>query len=165
MKYLIVLVFIIVFSGFNQGYSVGSTFITHLTFNFSHVSWLHLVLNSIAYIGVFRILQKTMPSWWIFFFSFVIATTCSFFAVYSIPTMGASGMIYAMIGMYFAEIINKKLVVVDKRLFNIYIVSVILALSISLFNPHSAFGLHILCLTCGCLSSIIIIIKKEIKHG
>lgn len=149
MKYAVVLIFIIVFSGFNQGYTEHTNWITHITFNFSHANWVHLLLNSIAYIGVFRTLQKTKSVWNIFLNSLLISILCSFFVYYDTPVMGASGMIYAMIGMFFSEIFTGKLVIVNRNLFGTYIVSVIIAICISAINPHSAFMLHLLCLIFG----------------
>lgn len=154
MKYIIVSIFIIVYLGFNKGYCVDSPLINHIIFNFSHVNWIHLVLNSLAYIGVFRTLQKTIHTYKIVLLPLLVSFLCSFYAVYPIPTMGASGMIYAMIGMFFAEVINGKLVINDKKMFDLYILSVVLALVISFFNHHSNFKLHILCLVIGLVLSL-----------
>jgi membrane associated rhomboid family serine protease len=139
---------------FNVGYSNTTPLITHFTYNFSHVNIWHLVLNSLAYIGVFRMLEKSIKHWKIILLSLSVAIIASFFASYDIPTMGASGMIYAMIGMWFGLVMNKTLTIIDKKLFLIYCLSVILMLAVSFFKHNSNFLLHSYCLGLGVLTQI-----------
>lgn len=154
MKYAVVLIFIIVYLGFNSGYYTDGPLVNHIIFNFSHTNWIHLTINSLAYISVFRMLEKTIRGWYIILFSLLIASLSSFYAIYDIPTMGASGMIYAMIGMWFSLVINKELIIVEKYIFKLYVFSVFFSLFVSYFNQHSNFKLHILCLVAGLISSL-----------
>lgn len=146
MQYLIVLAFIIVYlvSDLSLGYSYVSPFYTHFTYMFQHAGWMHLILNSLAFIGLYRALNKQLKHllsriiW--------IAFIASFISVYLVPTVGASGMIYAMLGMCLGleftgqwKLQNMKLV----------LFSIGAMLLISFFKNTSNFGLHVWCLVFG----------------
>lgn len=148
MQYLIVAIFIATYllSDLSIGFYYLSPFYTHFTYMFQHVGWMHLILNSLAFIGLYRALSKQLK--------FVlpriiwIAFICSFMSVYLVPTVGASGMIYAMLGMCLGlqftgqwKLQNLKLV----------LFSIVAMLMISFFKHTSNFGLHVWCLVFGIL--------------
>lgn len=148
MQYLIVLIFITVYliSDLSLGYSYISPFYTHLTYMFQHGGWIHLILNSLAFIGLYRALSKQLK--FVLPRIILIAFISSFISVYLVPTVGASGMIYAMLGMCLGleftgqwKLQNMKLVVF----------SIVAMLMISFFKHTSNFGLHVWCLVFGIL--------------
>ena len=117
MKYLYVVIFISVFAtfGLELGYTNNTPIYTHATYMFQHSGVIHLTINSLAFTGMFRTMEKFVNKW---FLSAIIITTsfaASFTAIYNIPTVGASGMIYTMIGMFFGLIISGEIKIKDKK--------------------------------------------------
>jgi membrane associated rhomboid family serine protease len=145
MKYLFVLVFIFVLTAFDKsiGYTDISPWWTHLTYMFQHTGILHLIVNSLAFIGMFRILEKIVDKYVLLAAILSIGFIASFLSMYKIPTLGISGAVYAMPGIYFALVRVKRLTVIDRKKFYLFVFSVILCLSFSFFNPHSNFRLHV----------------------
>lgn len=116
--------------GHQLGYTATSPWWTHLTYNFQHANLWHLLLNSVSFYYLFRALERAIPFRTVrqkfatcALLPLAIATAASFFTPYpqyllnllhhlptlpllggaggGHPVVGASGMIYAMIGMYF----------------------------------------------------------------
>lgn len=145
MQYIAVAIFIIVYIFFDKslGFSIGSPFYTHITYMFQHASIIHLVLNSLAFISFYRVLKSFVKGLMIqiIFISFLV----SFYSVQILPTVGCSGMVYAMIGMYFALLFHK---VFKADVLNVA-VPVVVSLAFSFFNAHSNFKLHIMALALG----------------
>lgn len=144
-KYLIVLIFFIVYASCDAtawGYVVDGAFINHLRFCFAHVSLLHLLINSLVFINMFDIvrLRLRVRSLELFVNIYLVSFIASIFTAASVPTVGASGMIYALFGLHIAsmEKLNKPNV--------IFIVSIATMLAISLIKTNSNFGIHILSL-------------------
>lgn len=152
MQYIITLIFIVVFILFDNslGYTVSSPIYTHFTYMFQHASVLHLAFNSIAFIGLYRALSKLDR--YLLPVIVIIAVLCSFAGVYALPTVGASGMNYAMIGMF---IIQKDKFNIKKKDFYIFLGSVAVMLVISIFKQNSNYILHLSCLAYGAAYSII----------
>ena len=148
MQYLIVLLFIIVyiFFGNELGYSINSPFYTHFTYMFQHASILHLVLNSLAFISFYRVLSRYVR--YLFPKIILVAFIASFFTIHALPTVGCSGMVYAMLGMYFSLVVMKT-IKVNWNDFYIFVGVILFALLISIVNPTSNFLLHIICLLIG----------------
>ena len=148
MKYIFVILFIIIFIIFDNsiGYTNISPAWTHFTYMFQHANLVHLIINSLAFIGMFRILEKVINKYILVASILSISFTASFLSVYEIPTVGISGAIYAMVGIYLAFILTKKLTVKDRKKLYIFIASIILCLTVSFFNTNSNYGLHFLCL-------------------
>jgi membrane associated rhomboid family serine protease len=110
---------------------------------FQHTGILHLVINSIAFIGMFRSLEKCVNKWTLSVSIILTAFVTSFFSMYEIPTVGASSMIYAAIGIFIAlSSISDKIKIVDRRKYALFILAVILSLTVSGFKPNSNFWLH-----------------------
>jgi len=148
MKYLFVLIFIIVFIFFDKsiGYTDTSPVWTHFTYMFQHANIVHLVINSLAFIGMFRVLEKSINKYVLAAIILSIGFIVSFLSMHKIPTVGISGAVYAMVGIYLAMILTKKLIIKDRRKLYIFIASVILCLTVSFFKTNSNYGLHLLCL-------------------
>ena len=140
MQYLIVLIFITVYliSDLSLGYSYVSPFYTHFTYMFQHAGWMHLILNSLAFIGLYRAISIQIK--WLFPLILFIGFYCSFLAVHALPTVGASSMVYAMIGMLFGLIKTRRMKI--KNLW-VFIFSVVLMITVSFFKHSSNTGLHV----------------------
>lgn len=141
MQYLIVLVFLINFFAFNNGgYFIGSSLSTHFSYIFCHANGFHLFFNSLAFIGIYRAMRFKYVV-----ITFFIAVVASFFAQYTIPTVGASGWIYAMFGVYSGFLI-KGIVTKNKLAF---FLSVGLMFTVSVFKHNSNWILHLISYSLG----------------
>jgi len=151
MKYRFVFVFIIVFIIFDKsiGYTNTSPVWTHFTYMFQHANVIHLTINSLAFIGMFRALEKRINKNILALIILSIGFIASFLSMFEIPTLGISGAIYAMVGIYWGLITTKKLIIKDKNKLYVFIFSIILCLAISYFKHNSNFGLHIFSLIMG----------------
>jgi len=151
MKYLFVLSFVIVFIFFDK--SVGCTDTSplwkHFTYMFQHAGVVHLIINSLAFIGMFRVLERVVNKYVLALSVLEIGFFASFLSSHEIPTVGISGAVYAMAGIYLALIGSKKLIVKDRNKLYIYLFSINLCLTVSFFNPHSNFRLHVFSLIFG----------------
>jgi len=76
--------------------------------------------------------------------------------MYPIPTVGISGAIYAMIGIYLAMITSGKLIVKDRNKLFIFLFSISISLSLSFLKTSSNFWLHIFSLIMGYVFWLII---------
>ena len=152
MKYLFALIFILVFIFFDNsiGYTNTSPTYTHLTYMFQHSNIIHLIINSFAFIGMFRVMERFVNKWTLPALIILTAFASSFLSMYDIPTVGASGMIYAMIGMFFGLIISGEAPIkIDKKKMSMFIFMVLFSLIISFFKQNSNFVLHIYCMIIG----------------
>lgn len=151
MKYIFVFVFITVFIVFDKsiGYTNTSPVWTHLTFQFQHANIVHLIINSLAFTGMFRVSEKIINKYALAAVILFIPFTASFMSMYEIPTVGISGTIYAMIGIYLAMITSEKLIIEDKNKFYVFLFSIIICLIISYFKTNSNFRLHLFSLITG----------------
>lgn len=158
MKYVYVLIFILVFilSGLDLGYTNQSPLYTHLTYMFQHSGVVHLLMNSLAFIGMFRTMEKFINKWMLSVFIIISSFIVSFTAMYSIPTVGASSMIYTMIGMYFGiTIYNRDIKIADTRKYLLFIFVVAVSLVVSYFKHNSNFNLHFFCMVFGYVISLL----------
>jgi len=151
MKYLFILIFLTVFITFDKsiGYTDTSPLWTHFTYMFQHANIIHLTINSLTFIGMFRALEKSINKYILATSIISISVIASFLSMYQLPTVGISGAIYAMIGIYFAMITCKKLIVKDRNKLYVFIFSIILCLTVSFFKHNSNFWLHIFSLILG----------------
>ena len=105
MKTAFLSTFLAVFILFDNslGYTSASAWWTHITYNFQHANIWHLLVNLIAFWCVFKSLERHIQPYKIVAISLAVSIVCSFLTAHpTIPTVGASGMIYAMIGMLFS---------------------------------------------------------------
>lgn len=166
MKYLFILSFILtyLFLGLELGYTATSSWSTHITYSFQHAGLMHLLLNCISFFFLFRVLEKYIASWHIAVIALSIAFAVSFLCIYSRVVVGASAMIYAMIGIYFFLVFIGKIDIKNKIQLFTGIAFIILSIIISFFKPNSAGLLHLLCLISGCIiSSIYYLLNKPYK--
>lgn len=164
MKYLFVLIFILTFILFenDMGYTNDSPIYTHLTYMFQHSGILHLTMNSIAFIGVFHTLQKFLSKWIILPMIILSGFLASFPSAYAIPTVGASTMIYTMIGAYISiTLLSREIKITDTRKYLLFIFCVAISLLLSLLNQGSNFLAHFHSLIFGFSISIAYSLKNN----
>ena len=151
MQYLIAIVFIIVFSVFDNslGFCIGSPFYTHFTYMFQHASVMHLVLNSFSFIVIFRLLSIYTNSYKLFLTVLLIGFASSFLSEHNLPTVGASSMVYGMVGLMYGFMCNKILEFKEKVLLVGNIVVLLVAFLISYFTKSSNFSIHLISLLLG----------------
>lgn len=150
MEYVIVTVLILSYIfGDNTGYSLSSSFGSHFIYQFSHASWLHLLLNSYAIFSLVRILKQVVSKYFLLISSYYISSLASFWAVYEKPTVGASGIAYYLLGVFIGELIAKKISFREQQYQVIFYSGVVLGLLISFFSENSNTLLHFLCLISG----------------
>lgn len=156
MKYLFIFTFIIIYAffGLNVGYTATIPIWKHITYSFQHDGFFHLLVNSITFFLLFRVLQKHMISFHILLIILFVAFSMSFFCIYSRVVVGSSGMIYAMMGIFFFLVTIRKIIFKNPLALITSIVSVITFLVISFFRVNSAGMLHLLCLVSGYIVSI-----------
>jgi membrane associated rhomboid family serine protease len=144
MKYLFLLSFLIVFClfGLNLGFVGYFPIWKHLTYNFQHANLVHLILNSIAFFSLFRILELKINAYKLAVFILSAAFAASFAVHYAKPTVGASAMVYAMIGLYLVMANTNEIRITKKQLIT-WEVCLFISLIVSAINPHSAFLLHL----------------------
>jgi membrane associated rhomboid family serine protease len=165
MKNIFLIAFIVIYLcfGLELGYTASSPWYTHVTYIFQHANFMHLALNSISFFLLFKVLEKFFSSWNIIIVSLISAFAMSFFCMYDQPVVGASGMIYTMLGMYFFLICHKQIRFKDKATLYVFIFSVTTFLVISFFKPNSAGLLHFLCFLSGFIISSLTTIYSKIK--
>jgi len=151
MKYLLVVVFVIVYVSFGLelGFTSAGPAWKHFTYLFQHGSIMHLVLNCISWLALFGALERFYRPRTIMLVSVAVAVAVSFVVNYTVPVVGASGMIYCMIGMYMCLIVRKRVRFAYKINLIMFFVSVFTFLAISFFKANSAGMLHLLCLVGG----------------
>lgn len=155
MKYLFLLSFLLVycFFGLELGYTATSPAWKHVTYIFQHASVIHLLMNSFAFWTLSVALYRFVPEYKVYAISITVAVLASFVCTYSKVVVGASGMIYAMLGMYFFLVAVGKIRFKNKIALVVSILSVIIFLTISFLKQNSAGMLHLLCLCGGLLST------------
>ncbi len=78
------------------------------------------------------------------------------------PTVGASSMIYAMIGIYLGIIlVNRKIKIVDTRKYLLFVLYICIGLAVSLLKPSSNFFAHAYSLFFGFIASM----PKALRRG
>lgn len=84
------------------GFYTNSNLITHLIYPFFHANILHLAFNVYCLGIIINALHRAEAINIIHSFvaSYIIGIACSYISEYSLPTIGLSGLIYSLIGMY-----------------------------------------------------------------
>lgn len=163
MKYLFVITFVVTYYvfGLELGYVSHSSLCTHLTYMFQHASIMHLVLNSIAFISIFHILQRLLKKRYIVVSMVLCGFVASFLSAKAIPTVGASSMVYAMIGTYIGlTSLCSQIKIADTRKYLLFMSCVGLGLLVSLLNPNSNSLVHLYSLILGVVISIPVVLKR-----
>ena len=170
MFYLLSSIFLLVYIFFDNslGFSETSAWWTHIAYNFQHAGIIHLLLNAFCFSQFYKVFKKIKkgnrhsitPNKAVAIGG-IVAVSCSFlpFCIKPLPTVGASGIIYAMLGIYLSLLVGaypcgRPAVKVPKKNLIIWLSGVAIALVVSFFNPHSAFALHLSCLIIGFLLSL-----------
>jgi rhomboid protease GluP len=164
MKYLIIFILILtyIFFGNELGYTNTSPLYTHFTYIFQHVSVFHLLVNSLAFTGIYTSLEKHLDKWVFLGISFGCSVLASFGAVYGKPTVGISGVVYAMTGLYLGiTLLYKHIKIADTRKYLLYILCIVISLSVSFVNGNSNFLLHLYSLVMGFALSVIVVRLKS----
>lgn len=152
MKYIILIVLIVIhlIPGLQLGYATGTPLYTHFTYSFQHTDWIHLALNSFAFLSFYGILNRVLPGWLLLAYAYATAVAASFPSTYPIPTVGASGIVYAMIGLYITiSLIGRKLRITSRRQFFFFIVCLTLSIISSAWKTDINTKCHIYALLTG----------------
>ena len=166
MKYLFVLIFIIVYIinppleiwGFSsycplskgtseaEGFWIG--IIPHLTYMFLHAGIIHLLINSFSFVSAWIIMKRFYRKGYFYVVPFALAFLTSFIplCIFDKPTVGVSGVVYAMIGMILPYFNFKKTY--------LFYLSIALSLIVSFFIHSSNFYLHLFCFIGGVLFTV-----------
>lgn len=141
IKYILSLIFILVYILFGNeiGFATTSPWWTHLTYSFQHASILHLLVNTVVFINTFRVMEGLVSWKPLLLTIYICAVVASFLAVHDIPTVGASGMIYAMFGMMSVIVAFNSSTQKQKLTF---FCSIGIMLLVSFFNSNSNFMVH-----------------------
>lgn len=161
MEYGAVLIFIItyLFFGTELGFTDVSPVYTHFTYSIQHANITHLFFNSLAFIGVCKLVSNFTDKKILLLISFSIAVIASFFSMYSIPTVGCSAVIYAMLGMYIGVTLCKKSIKINKQKYGLFLLSIGIMLTASYFNSTSNFNVHAVALIFGGISGALLSIR------
>lgn len=138
MKYLISLIFIATYIGnFPIGYSATSPLYMNFIYMFQHANLLHLLLNIISLFSFITLLQKFIPIWRLFLYMYLPALCAAFGSSQITPTIGASGMVYGLVGVYFIlSILGRKMRITDKKKFFSWVALIFVSSLLTVFNPH-----------------------------
>lgn len=161
MIYIIILLLFIGYIVSPSGYDLNSPWWTHITYIFSHINLLHLFLNSFVIFGLFKTLQRIYNKWHLSLWVFFIAILMSFLSEYELPTVGASGMAYALVGIMIGLVVKKQLIFAKRINLYIFSIGITIGVIVSYFKGTSNIALHLLCLVSGFLVSLSHLIKKR----
>jgi membrane associated rhomboid family serine protease len=164
MKYLFVLAFILCFALFDTaaGYTTVSPLWTHLTYQFQHSGLIHLLVNSLSFIGMFRLLERFVNRWLLSVLIIAVGFTASFLSMHDAPTVGASAMVYVMAGLFFSLIgLCRDIRILDKGKFSLFIFGMLACLTVSALKGNSNFFLHVFALIMGVIAGSIVAIFRE----
>lgn len=116
----------------------------HLTYSLAHANVVHLLLNTVALFFVLRSLRPALPSRISITVMYVSAVVASFFVYYDGKLIvGASGMVYAGLGVLHYAILQRKLVFNTRTDKHVFYVSLVLAIVLGFAIPNIAGLLHL----------------------
>lgn len=125
------------------GISLTSPMWSRLVYHFFHASWLHLLLNAYVLLVLAFKLDLRMYELPL---SYLIASIVPLCCVTAMPTVGLSGMIYALLGMRTMRSSNPMAVIAN----------IVLITALSVFMSHIAWKLHAFSYVCGLILSILV---------
>jgi membrane associated rhomboid family serine protease len=128
------------------GYHESSSWYTRFTYIFASTNILHLAINLYAYSVFNKVFQKLfIPNHK--YIAFIVAILATFGTEQSLPTVGLSGVVYAMLGITCAKVHTRQMILS---------MLVVLAINvISFFFGQSNVFLHCLCFTYSLIISLI----------
>lgn len=177
MKYLFVLIFIIIYiinpplevwgfsstshlilrgvpagGGVTEGFCIWG--LSHITYMFLHAGIIHLLINSLSFISAWIIMKRFYKKGYFYLVPFVLAFLTSFIplCIFDKPTVGVSGVVYAMVGMILPYFNFKKAY--------LFYLSIAVSLIVSFFIHSSNFYLHLFCFIVGVLFTVFYKINK-----
>lgn len=130
------------------GYGIGQPIYNHLSYIFFHANLFHLIINMTAFYFLFgSVNNKTVT----FLASIIIgATLISFGSVDQLPTIGASGLIFILVGIQASKLVYNRQVA-----FIPFFTFTILSLVSGFLIPHVNGLVHLLGFALGYISHII----------
>ena len=160
IKYNLSLIFILVYIFFGDEIGFATTFPwwTHLTYSFQHASILHLIVNTLVFINTFRVMEGFMSWKKLLPVIYICAVAASFVAVKDVPTVGASGMVYALFGMMSVIVAYNKSTRKQKLPF---FCSIGIMLLVSFLNSNSNFMVHLVSF---CAGAIVFILRSKLHN-
>ena len=163
MKYLLSLTLTIVYILFGNelGYTQTSAWYTHITYMFQHANLWHLSVNILSLITVWISLQRHAKSIQILPM-FIVGILASFlpYASFELPTVGISGVIYAMLGMLTVLSTSIR----EKVMLSVF---AILTITAGLITKNVNVALHAYCYIFGVIYMflyVVIILNKYAKN-
>lgn len=145
MEYVVTIFILVTFAfGDFSGYSSSSAFSTHFVYQLAHASLLHLAINAYAVFSLIRILKQIINPYRLVITAYLISVVASFVSVYDLPTVGASGFAYALIGAFARALYDKKISFQKQPYLLIFHSGVALGILITLIHPGSNGLLHLL---------------------
>ena len=112
MYLILILIYICSISRFIDltflGVSKSSEWWTYITYNFIHLSFLHLAINSIAFYSYWRIVKRFFPLYVIIPILLCVSAISAFFCSSDTPTIGLSSIVYSLLGIYIPLMLYKK---------------------------------------------------------
>lgn len=165
MKYLFLFSFAFAFAFFNLelGYTATSPTWTHITYMFQHGTLVHLCINCFSFLAFFKVLERFYAPYKIAVVIVMVAFGSSFLCLYAKPVVGASGMIYAMLGMFISLVRYRVICLRNRAALYVLFLSTATFISIGFFKHNSAGLLHLLCLISGYTISSIKYINFALK--
>lgn len=165
MKLIFPIIFFITYmvataTGANLGFTATSPFYTHITWMFMHGGWVHLGLNCFSFYVMFRAVERFIHPWALVVVMITVCIASSYALHYTVPVVGASGMVYVLVGLYFRLIVGGKLVYPSKLAMVVGVSSVVLSIAISFYKSNSAAAVHLFCLIEGFIIGLVI---KKLK--
>lgn len=158
MKHIIPAIFITVYlTGCQQlGYSTQSPLYTHFTYMFQHANIIHLIINTYSYTTLFNKLSATIPPLRLATYTYSAALITSFCSAHPTPTVGASGMIMALLAIYITlPILGKKLTIVSQKRFYTWVTFTLLTATITSWLPAINALNHLFAFITGTLLALI----------
>ena len=157
MKQLLIISFVIIYVMFGSelGYSKISSLHTHFTYVFQHANVFHLIVNSLSFLSLYKAI-KGIPAYRFLSVSYIIAVIASFLSEKDIPTIGASGLIYSMAGVFFTTcIIGRRMCILDKKLFYFTIMCTVISLLAGFIGSSTNNVCHVISLLLGSVYAVI----------
>lgn len=146
------------------GFYSGSSVLTHFIYVFNHAGVLHLILNCVAFYMFVRTLRIFISEEITLLGSYAIAVLASFFSEHNLPTVGCSGMIYAMAGFYLSAVLMWPGVKINNmKTLLISIFGIFISMFISSIDKSTNFNLHIISFVIG-FFSIVPFLKFKNRH-
>ena len=130
------------------GFTSTSPAWTHLTYNFAHANFFHLVINMVVFVKLYDIVE-----WKVLLLGVLIATVISLVSFLEHGyTVGASGVLFAMLGFMY---------VVRKFTLKAYLINaawIVVGSAVGLWAQNVNVWLHIACLTGGIVVGVLYVI-------